>query len=111
MDLLKLLLIIILSILAGVGLYWTFNQVKISSNLNSQARSRFSSTCSDPNKVNDAANCLTQNYIITFGSNRANELINQSSTPSPTEATQMLAGLVECGLKCGGAVPAPSTPR
>jgi hypothetical protein len=103
MGLLKLLLIIIISVLAGVGAYWTFNQVKISSNLNSQARSTFSSTCSDPNKVNDAANCLTQNYIITFGLNRANALVNQSSTPTQTESTQMLAGLVECGLKCGGA--------
>jgi hypothetical protein len=105
MDLLKLLIIIILSVLTGVGAYWIFNQVKTSSNLNSQARTQFSALCSDQSKINDAANCLTQNYIITFGLNRANELVNQSSTPSPTEATQMVAGLVECGLKCGAAPP------
>lgn len=101
MDLLKLLLIIILSALAGVGGYWLFNQAKISSDINSKFRDKFSSICSNPDKVSDAANCLTQNYIITFGLTRANQLINQSFVPNPAEVTQMSAGLVECGVKCG----------
>lgn len=99
---LKILFLIIISILIGIGIYWTVNQVKTGSNLNSRARTKFGSICSDPNKVNDAANCLTQNYTITFGLTRANELVSQTGTaPSPIEATQMIAGLIECGLKCG----------
>lgn len=102
MTILKLLFTIVIVVLSGIGIYWLFNQVKTSSSLSSQAHAKFGSICSDPNKVNAAANCLSQNYTITFGLNRANELINQSGAPpTPTEATQMIAGLVECGLKCG----------
>ena len=101
MNIFKFLITIVVAILVGIGIYVVFQQVKTGSSLNSQVRSKFNSICSDPNKVNDASNCLTQNYTITFGLNRANELVNQTgAVPTPIETAQLTAGLVECGLKC-----------